>query len=86
MRLRDGVESHWQERRCPTSVAAACAEAGNVSLDDRDSKRWVGLTQIVGRPHAGVSGADDGDIDIDIAGKTGSLLEVILSGQGVVPE
>ena len=65
----DRFEAHRQQRRAPSAVAAAGAEADRVALDHRHPQRRVALQQMPRRPQAGEPGADDRHVDIDVAGQ-----------------
>ena len=48
-------------------VAAAGAEAAGFGFEDGDVERRLGAFEVVGGGKAGVAGADDGDVDGDVA-------------------
>ncbi len=53
--------------REPAAVAPGRAEAGVLGLDHGHPQRRVRETQVVRRPEARVAGADDRDVDVEIA-------------------
>ncbi len=58
-----------EERRAPPAVATRAAEPDVFALADGDSERRIGREQRVRGPQAGVAGADDRNVGIDVAGK-----------------
>ena len=56
------VRGDWPQRRHPTTVASARAEAHPLGLQDEHRQRRLALEQREGRPQAGVAAAHDGDV------------------------
>ena len=65
----------------PAAVAAGGAVAAELGFEDGDVEEGDGLLEVVGRPEAGVSAADDADVGGGVAGEGfagggGALLRV----------
>ena len=58
-----------EQRHDEAGIAAAGAEADGLAFEDGDVEGRIGGFQMVGGGKAGISGADDGDIDGDITGQ-----------------
>ena len=65
-------------------VAPAGAETDGLAFEDRDVERGIGGLQMVGRGKSSVAGADDGDVDGDIAGERGRDNAQLLAAVPVV--
>ncbi len=50
----------------PATIAARCAEAGGLRLDDCDVQLRRLALEVIGRPQPGVTGADNGHVDIQV--------------------
>ena len=59
---RDRFGANGIQRRDPSAVATARAEADVLGLDDEHLQRRVALQQVVGGPQPGVAAADDADV------------------------
>ncbi len=57
------------QTRQPPAVASRCAEACEPPLEHDDAQRRVGPLEVVRRPQAGVSGADDAHVGVTVAGQ-----------------
>ena len=64
----DPARRRREQRRAPSAVAPRRAEAGELTLDDRDSQRGVDLVQVVRGPQPRVAGARDRHVGLDVAG------------------
>ena len=53
----------------PAAVAAGGAEPGEPGLQHRDGQARVELLEVVGRPQAGVTGADDAHVGLPVPGQ-----------------
>ena len=73
--LGDRLERGREERRDPAAVAAGCAEAGDLLLDEHDAQRRVELGKVVGGPQRRVPAAHDGDVAIEGAGQRFARLQ-----------
>ena len=84
--LRHLLEAHRQERRQPTTVAAAGTEPGELGLEDDDAQRRVDLMEVVRGPQSGVAGADDRHVGGDIARQLLARCQVVIGRKRVEPE
>src|SRR4029079_8883169 len=80
------LEAHRQQRRHPTTVAAAGPHAGELRLQDPDPQTRVDLLEVVRGPQSCVAGTDDRDVGGDVAGQTRALHEAVVAGKRVDPE
>ena len=56
----------------PAAVAPGSAEAGNLAFEDDDAQVWRLALEVIGGPQAGVAGADDGHIGVQVFGQRGA--------------
>ena len=56
-------------RREEAAVGAAAAGAADGGLEQHDAQRRLALGELVGRPEAGETAADDADVGLDLAGE-----------------
>ncbi|MDT4847880.1 hypothetical protein FQZ97_819560 [compost metagenome] len=64
VQLGDAVQGDREDRRGPATVATGSTEPDFPLLQQHHAKRRIALEQVVGRPQAGVAGADDDDIGV----------------------
>ena len=50
----------------PATIAPGCAETGGLRLDDRNFQLGGLALQVIGGPQAGVAGADNRHIDVQV--------------------
>ena len=58
-----------EQRHDEAGVAAAGAETDRLAFEDGNVERGIGDLQMIGGGKARIAGADDGDVDGDVAGQ-----------------
>ena len=81
----NGRQAHREQRRAPSTVAAARAEPHRRPLEHRDPQRRIGRREVVAGPRAGEAGTDDHHVELGIAGQRLEAASLRV-GQRVVPQ